>query len=256
MNPDCWRIFDVFPEPIILVTLAGTIVGVNKAAYGLFPLLLELNSHFLPDLLGIDVQKLEKWLRAWGRSTSMVQGSLPIRQKDGSCLKIALEAAGVHQSPQNPLVILRFQKNHSMLHKFVSLNERVTHLHQEIAKQKVIESQLRIQYRKLMSKNQHLASLASQDGLTGLANRRLFDEVLLDYWQEAAQHPYSLSIILLDIDHFKLYNDTYGHPEGDVCLKAVASDWQSNSRGTGFSGAVWWGRICYFIEKKRRKCGG
>ncbi len=67
-----------------------------------------------------------------------------------------------------------------------------------------------------------LARLASTDGLTGLANRRLFDETLS---REHARHKRSgarLSLIMLDIDHFKTYNDTYGHVCGDRCLQQVA----------------------------------
>ena len=67
-----------------------------------------------------------------------------------------------------------------------------------------------------------LAQLASTDGLTGLANRRRFDETLA---QEHARHVRSgeeLALIMLDIDHFKLFNDTYGHVRGDECLRAVA----------------------------------
>ena len=67
-----------------------------------------------------------------------------------------------------------------------------------------------------------LARLATTDGLTGLANRRRFDEVLA---MEHARHVRSgakLALIMLDIDHFKLFNDTYGHVRGDDCLRAVA----------------------------------
>ncbi|SDB10084.1 diguanylate cyclase (GGDEF) domain-containing protein [Desulfonatronum thiosulfatophilum] len=67
-----------------------------------------------------------------------------------------------------------------------------------------------------------LSRLASTDGLTGLANRRRFDEVLS---MEHARHIRSgaeLGLIMLDIDHFKLFNDTYGHVHGDDCLRAVA----------------------------------
>ncbi|WP_045218186.1 diguanylate cyclase domain-containing protein [Desulfonatronum thioautotrophicum] len=67
-----------------------------------------------------------------------------------------------------------------------------------------------------------LAQLAATDGLTGLANRRRFDEMLA---QEHARHIRSkviLTLIMLDIDHFKLFNDTYGHVRGDDCLRSVA----------------------------------
>jgi diguanylate cyclase (GGDEF)-like protein len=68
-----------------------------------------------------------------------------------------------------------------------------------------------------------LHSLAVKDGLTGLANRRSFDESLDADWLHALREQTPLSLLLVDVDHFKLYNDTYGHQKGDACLRAVAS---------------------------------
>jgi diguanylate cyclase (GGDEF)-like protein/PAS domain S-box-containing protein len=67
-----------------------------------------------------------------------------------------------------------------------------------------------------------LATLAIEDGLTGLANRRRFDERLEEEWARACRERKSLALLLIDIDHFKAYNDEYGHPAGDACLRAVA----------------------------------
>lgn len=69
--------------------------------------------------------------------------------------------------------------------------------------------------------NQHLEELASIDGLTGLANRRRFDDELQRQWQQAAEQRRPLALIMVDIDHFKLFNDRYGHVRGDACLRAV-----------------------------------
>jgi diguanylate cyclase (GGDEF)-like protein/PAS domain S-box-containing protein len=67
-----------------------------------------------------------------------------------------------------------------------------------------------------------LATLATEDGLTGLANRRRFDERLLEEWSRAYRERTCLSLLMIDLDHFKQYNDEYGHPAGDECLRAVA----------------------------------
>ena len=69
--------------------------------------------------------------------------------------------------------------------------------------------------------NQHLEELASLDGLTGLANRRGFDRELRHAWEHAAERRQPLALMMIDIDHFKLYNDRYGHVAGDTCLRAV-----------------------------------
>ena len=67
-----------------------------------------------------------------------------------------------------------------------------------------------------------LQRLATKDGLTGIANRRCFDEALAAEWHRAQRDQTSLALILIDVDHFKRYNDTYGHQKGDDCLKSVA----------------------------------
>ncbi len=78
-------------------------------------------------------------------------------------------------------------------------------------------------YRKLEEANQELQRLASLDGLTQVFNRRRFDQALESEWQRLARECLPLSLILCDIDYFKAYNDTYGHPVGDICLQQVAS---------------------------------
>jgi diguanylate cyclase (GGDEF)-like protein len=69
--------------------------------------------------------------------------------------------------------------------------------------------------------NQHLEELASPDGLTGLANQRGFDRELDHAWRRADELREPLALIMIDIDHFKLFNDRYGHVQGDACLGAV-----------------------------------
>jgi diguanylate cyclase (GGDEF)-like protein len=67
-----------------------------------------------------------------------------------------------------------------------------------------------------------LADLSALDGLTGIANRRQFDLHLDREWRRSARHGKPVSLVLMDIDFFKPFNDTYGHLEGDKCLKRVA----------------------------------
>ncbi len=67
-----------------------------------------------------------------------------------------------------------------------------------------------------------LAELAKLDGLLGIPNRRSFDDFLEQQWKQARRDQKSLSLIMIDIDHFKLYNDHYGHQQGDRCLVQVA----------------------------------
>jgi diguanylate cyclase (GGDEF)-like protein/PAS domain S-box-containing protein len=75
---------------------------------------------------------------------------------------------------------------------------------------------------KLMEANELLERLSRMDGLTGIPNRRYYDETLEQEWQKAGIKSKPLSLIMLDIDCFKSYNDTYGHLKGDECLQRVA----------------------------------
>jgi diguanylate cyclase (GGDEF)-like protein len=70
--------------------------------------------------------------------------------------------------------------------------------------------------------NHQLLSAANQDGLTKIANRRRFDEYFDQIWRQALRDQKVLTLLLCDIDYFKLFNDTYGHIEGDRCLQRVA----------------------------------
>jgi diguanylate cyclase (GGDEF)-like protein len=81
---------------------------------------------------------------------------------------------------------------------------------------------LRDRNRQLRDARQQLTDLANVDELTGLGNRRLVNKALLDEVNRARRGGTPLSVILLDVDYFKLYNDTYGHQAGDVVLQQLA----------------------------------
>ena len=79
-----------------------------------------------------------------------------------------------------------------------------------------------LQRQALEQANQRLAQLSATDGLTGIGNRRHFDAVLATEWLRGARQQEPLALLMIDIDHFKLYNDHYGHLAGDACLRRVA----------------------------------
>jgi diguanylate cyclase (GGDEF)-like protein len=85
-----------------------------------------------------------------------------------------------------------------------------------------IRQSLLVLTRKLDTANHELKRLSSLDGLTGIPNRRHFDEVLAREWRRALRQGADLSIIMCDVDFFKQYNDAYGHQEGDECLRQVS----------------------------------
>ena len=84
------------------------------------------------------------------------------------------------------------------------------------------ESELRVTQQQLLDSNQQLERLAMHDALTGLANRRCFDDVLAQEVGRARRSGNPLALLMIDIDHFKRYNDSHGHRAGDACLQQVA----------------------------------
>ncbi|AFZ11042.1 diguanylate cyclase with PAS/PAC, CBS and GAF sensors [Crinalium epipsammum PCC 9333] len=93
---------------------------------------------------------------------------------------------------------------------------------QQLATQVGIAIQQAQLYEELQIANQELQGLANTDGLTRVANRRCFDETLQLEWRRLAREQLPLSLIICDVDFFKIYNDTYGHQAGDECLQRVA----------------------------------
>jgi len=83
----------------------------------------------------------------------------------------------------------------------------------------------------LVEMNKKLQKLALEDGLTGVANRRQFDITLSNEFNRAKREQQSLALVMIDVDHFKKYNDTYGHPAGDACLQKIGKLIKMNRPG-------------------------
>jgi diguanylate cyclase (GGDEF)-like protein len=80
---------------------------------------------------------------------------------------------------------------------------------------KLFEERLQLAY-------EDMEKLATKDALTGVANRRMFDETLRSEWARAIRSGDSIALLMMDVDHFKSYNDRFGHPAGDACLRRIA----------------------------------
>ncbi|BDI03302.1 GGDEF domain-containing protein [Sphaerotilus microaerophilus] len=93
----------------------------------------------------------------------------------------------------------------------------------------------------LLHANGRLRTLADTDALTGLPNRRQFDAEAERAWYHARQRGHSLALLMIDIDHFKPYNDHYGHPAGDACLRRVAGLLASHMREGEYLAGRWGG---------------
>ena len=88
-------------------------------------------------------------------------------------------------------------------------------------------------YSQVAKANRLLEDLAHVDGLTGVANRRHFDASLMTEWRRAQRDGRPLSILMIDVDEFKKFNDRYGHQEGDICLRTVARCIEERARRPG-----------------------
>jgi diguanylate cyclase (GGDEF)-like protein len=102
--------------------------------------------------------------------------------------------------------------------------------------------------RELVATNDRLTVIASIDMLSGLANRRGFQSRLDFEWMKAQQYDCDLSLLMIDVDHFKLFNDTYGHPEGDACLTLLGETLSGIAAETmGFAGRYGGEEFCLLL---------
>jgi diguanylate cyclase (GGDEF)-like protein len=109
-------------------------------------------------------------------------------------------------------------------------------------------AQLRGRERELRASNEQLTVLASVDMLCGLANRRGFQSRLDFEWLKAQQSGDDLALLMIDVDHFKLFNDSYGHPEGDACLARVGEALAHLAdRMSGFAGRYGGEEFCLLL---------
>ncbi len=109
-------------------------------------------------------------------------------------------------------------------------------------------AQLSQRERELLANNDRLTVMASIDMLSGLANRRGFQSRLDFEWMKAQQYNSELSLLMIDVDHFKLYNDTYGHPEGDACLTRLGETLAGIAADTmGFAGRYGGEEFCLLL---------
>ncbi len=184
------ELFDNANDMVITIDLKGNITSVNKMAE-------EITGYTVEDVIGKNVscllhpdhlKKARKMIECKLRGEAKTVYDLNIVSKDGRITPSEISSNLMFQSGQ-PVGVQAFVRN---------ITER----------------------NKMLNK---LRNMSFKDGLTGLANRRYFDEALNNEWKRAKRESHPLSLVLIDIDSFKSYNDTYGHQEGDTCLKNISS---------------------------------
>ncbi|MDH5301804.1 MAG: diguanylate cyclase [Gammaproteobacteria bacterium] len=199
-------LFDTITDAVVVANHEGTIVQINPAMVKMFgydaaELIGENVSVLMADkYVNAHVEKMKKYvdgledvsISAGRRSTG--------KRKDGEEFSVEI-SVGEMKIKNNPM--------------FIGLIRDVTD-------RKFLEDALIMANEALLSANERLDGLATTDGLTGLANRRQFDELLEEEIRRNARKAMPISVLLCDVDYFKNYNDFYGHQAGDHCLVAVA----------------------------------
>ena len=149
-----------------------------------------------------------------GRLLHLLSSTLPLRASDGRIT--GLISANADISERRALE----ERVAGQLREVTALNEALGRRQDELAR---ANSQLE-------RANARLEEMATCDGLTGLRNHRFFQDSLLTSFSFARRHRLPLSLVMLDVDHFKAYNDTFGHPAGDAVLRQVSLLLQADVR--------------------------
>ncbi|MBB6054024.1 sensor domain-containing diguanylate cyclase [Armatimonas rosea] len=123
----------------------------------------------------------------------------------------------------NSIPLVENGKPHAVVVTFKDITERY-----------LLKSKVEEQLAELERSNVRLLELATTDGLTGVKNHRAFHERLVEEFKRSRRYQSALAILMFDVDHFKTFNDTFGHPAGDQVLKSIAEIGQATSRITDF----------------------
>lgn len=156
----------------------------------------------LPDIDGFDVARNIRALEGNGDWTAII--FLTSKNKDDDLAR-GIEAGGDDylMKPVSEVV----------LHAKIRAMQRLVEMQRELV---VVTNELN-------SANKELLRLSTMDGLTGISNRRMYDDYGKREWRRCERLEHPISLVLVDVDHFKLFNDQYGHQAGDECLKSVAA---------------------------------
>ena len=124
---------------------------------------------------------------------------------------------------QGKLIAVVYLENNLLENAFTRQHKKTLELLSSQAAISLINARLYDQMEeKVMKRTEQLRQITMKDGLTNIANRRSFDERLDSEWRRSLRNGSKMSLLMIDIDHFKEFNDFYGHPAGDACIKAVA----------------------------------
>jgi len=155
-----------------------------------------------------------------------------LHRGDTDQLGLALIRAALEEGESCTVTLRNYRKDGSPFWNELSLSPiagsagKITHFLgklTDVSERVIAEQKLLVKHKHLLARKRELETLALKDSLTGLYNRRAFDEQFEREWNRARREHAPLSLLMIDIDHFKRFNDTYGHPAGDHCIQVVAN---------------------------------
>ena len=147
-----------------------------------------------------------------------------VRRPDGGRRWLEVNARPVFEAGAEPIGVV------STFVDITGRRDAERRANEQLEQIRCLNAMMKLQMRELEKANEQLEALAAHDGLTGLKNHRSFHERLASEVEYARRRRRELSVILLDVDHFKLYNDTFGHPAGDTVLRKLAEILSDNAR--------------------------
>ena len=208
---------ELLPEPMLLIAGTGHIIAANASAVSLYGYLAEdeLIRKSIFELSHEIKAKVSNFLDACARSRAMVFESMSFNTKSGIPVDCRAEGCAfrVGNSKYESTVLIRCVEMPT--HKIGEYHNMIDNH----PKDNVI-------FTFTEKYNRELEYLSYYDDLTGLANRGRFEKRLESEWKRSVREQGTLALILVDVDYFKQYNDTYGHLAGDECLRRIAKTLQ------------------------------
>jgi diguanylate cyclase (GGDEF)-like protein/PAS domain S-box-containing protein len=211
-------LFEYSREALFLLDISGRIVDVNRLAC-------ESLGYMRATLLHVSFPVVVGNLRIAGVAVSLAQIIERVRQHESVVVEAEFSRQDGRSTPVESLFsLIDHEGRHLVLAAVRDITERKqAEIGWKQALTELEQAKLEMERinQRLLEANRELQRISQQDGLTGIANRRYFDEYLVREWRRASRSAQTLALILADVDHFKAYNDCYGHQAGDDCLHRI-----------------------------------
>jgi len=214
-------LFEYASEAMFLSDAAGNILDVNRVGcvnlgYAREELIGQHPALFVhwSTLAGADEEQRFEKLIAQLRKGAVVMAEGELVRKDGTRYPAEASFSGINHGGQYRILVAA--------RDISQRKEAERHVAEALAAVERSRAEVEDINRRLAESNRELQRLSRRDGLTGIANRRHFDEYLELEWRRAERDGRPLSLLIADVDHFKAFNDVYGHQAGDECLRRIA----------------------------------